>query len=60
MVQAPDLWNLDHRVQCERLDGSGDRCVFFHEVLTALGARPGGQRSNSIEPIALILAGVEG
>ena len=33
MVQTADLWNLDHMAQRERLDGSGNGCVFFQRKM---------------------------
>ncbi len=33
MMQAADLWNLDHRAERRRLDGSAARCIFFERQM---------------------------
>ena len=35
MMQAADSWNLDHRTERGRLDGSADRCIFFDRQMRA-------------------------
>ena len=33
MMQAADLWNLDHVTEQGRLDRSAERCIFFERQM---------------------------